>query len=64
MTYLVVALFVAGVALLIVGYRKSHRNLMLAAAIVLFLSATVGPFTQGFVQGLHGGWDGQSGASQ
>lgn len=39
MVYLVVALFVIGVALLVAGYRKNHRNLLLAGAIVLFASA-------------------------
>lgn len=55
MVYLVVALFVIGVALLVAGYRKNHRNLLLAGAIVLFASAVAQPFIQGFPQGVHGG---------
>jgi len=51
MVYLVVALFAIGVALLVAGYRKNHRNLLLAGAIVLFASAVSQPFIQGF----HGG---------
>lgn len=60
MIFLVVVLFVIGVALLVAGYRKSHRNLLLAGALVLFLSAIVQPFGQGFIEGFHGGLSGQS----
>lgn len=59
MDYLVAALFIAGIVLLIVGYRKSHRNLLLAGAIVLFVSAAVQPFGEGLMQGFHGGWSSQ-----
>lgn len=55
MVYFTIALFVIGIALLAVGYRKSHRNFLLIGAIVLFASATIQPFGQGFMQGLYGG---------
>lgn len=51
MAYLVAVIFIIGVALLVVGYRKNHRNLLLTGAIVLFASAV----TQPFIQGFHGG---------
>ena len=55
MVYIVAALFIIGVALLVMGYRKNHRNLLLTGAIVLFASAVVQPFIQGFIKGFHGG---------
>jgi hypothetical protein len=55
MIYVVAALFVIGVVLLVIGYRRSHRNLLLSGAIVLFASAVVQPFIQDFIQGFHGG---------
>ena len=63
MVYLVAALFIFGVALLAVGYRKNHRNLLLAGAIVLFVSAMIQPFGKGFIDGIHGGWSSQSSVS-
>lgn len=55
MIYVVAALFVIGVVLLVIGYRRSHRNLLLSGATVLFASAVVQPFIQGFIQGFHDG---------
>ena len=46
-----IALFLAGLVLLVVGYRKNHRNLMLCGAIVLFFSAALDPMASGFWQG-------------
>jgi hypothetical protein len=55
MHYLELGLFVAGTIMLVVGYRKNHRNLLLAAAIALFLSDYVSPITLGFIRGLEEG---------
>lgn len=63
MIYLVAAVFIIGVALLVVGYRKNHRNLLLAGAIVLFVSAVIQPFGKGFIDGFHDGWSSQSSVS-
>ena len=46
-----IALSVIGSALLIAGYRRNHRNLLLAAAILLFLSSAGAQFAKGFVDG-------------
>ncbi len=54
MFYAQVALLVAGVALLAVGYRRNHRNLLLAGAIVLFLSGAGLDFITGFADGVSG----------
>lgn len=52
MYILEIGLFVAGVFLLFAGYRKTNRNLLLAAAVLLFLTGTVDDFSSGFVDGL------------
>jgi len=46
-----ITLFVVGLILLVVGYRKNHRNLLLCAAITLFLSAGLGSMVEGFRDG-------------
>lgn len=51
MYYFELALFVIGLLLLVVGYRRNHRNLLLCAAITLFLSGTVGSMAEGFREG-------------
>lgn len=51
MYFLEIALFVAGLILLVFGYRKNHRNLMLCAAITLFLSAALPSTISGFWEG-------------
>ena len=40
MYYFEIALFVIGLLLLVMGYRRNHRNLLLCAAITLFLAGT------------------------
>jgi hypothetical protein len=52
MDYIEFGLLLLGASMLVIGYRKNSRNVLLAAAIVLFLSATAGGFVQGFVQGI------------
>ena len=51
MYYLEITLFLIGLALLVVGYRSRNRNVMLSAAITLFLSASVDSFVGGFLEG-------------
>ena len=41
MYYLEITLFLIGLVLLVAGYRSRNRNVMLSAAIILFLSASV-----------------------
>lgn len=44
-------LLVLGMILLVVGYRKNDRNLLLAAAIVLLLVGGLSDFVGGFHEG-------------
>lgn len=46
-----ISLLCLGVVLLVVGYRRNHRNLMLAAALVLMSFGTVQDFTRGVADG-------------
>jgi disulfide bond formation protein DsbB len=54
MYYVEITLFVVGLVLLIVGYRKNRRNVLLVAAIVLFLSGALGSFVKGYKDGYSG----------
>ena len=45
----------AGLVLLILGYRKANRNLMLAAALCLWLGAGIPDFARGFLEGAQAG---------
>lgn len=49
-----IGLFVVGALLSFIGYRKTNRNLLLTAAVLLFLTGTVGDFASGFSEGLSG----------
>jgi disulfide bond formation protein DsbB len=53
MAYMELSLLVMGIVLLVVGYRANRRNMLLSAAIVLFLSGALGSFAQGYVHGWH-----------
>ena len=55
MLYVEIVLFVLSVMLLAVGYRRNRRNLLLAGAIVLFLSSAGAQFATGFAEGIHDG---------
>ncbi len=44
-------LLVAGIIVLVIGYRRNHRNLMLIAAILLLLSGTLTDAATGFAAG-------------
>lgn len=37
--------------MLVIGYRKTQRNVLPGAAILLFLAGALGPMTQGFIAG-------------
>ena len=54
MYFLEIGLFVIGIAFLAIGYRKDNRNLMLTAAIVLFLSGALSSAVEGFIDGYRG----------
>ena len=51
MTIMEIALLAAGLVALVVGYRKNHRNLLLTAAILLFLAAGLRDVVDGFIDG-------------
>ena len=51
MYYLEVGLLLIGIVLLVMGYRKRNRNMMLVAAIFLFLSAAMDSLVGGFMEG-------------
>ena len=48
MLVLQILLLVAGLAVLVVGYRRHNRNLMLAAALVLLAAGSVSEVVSGF----------------
>ena len=50
------SLFLAAVLLLILGYSKNRRGLLLAGAIALYASATIVEFSSGFVEGFRSGY--------
>lgn len=56
MEYIEIALFIVGVVVLVIGYRKNHRNVLLSAAVILVLACTVGDFAHGFQEGFSAGW--------
>ncbi len=45
---------ITGLVLLVLGYRKSNRNLMLAAALCLWFGAGISDFVRGFLHGAGG----------
>ncbi|SEK50293.1 hypothetical protein SAMN05428989_0236 [Pseudoxanthomonas sp. GM95] len=47
-----IALFIGGLVLLVIGYRRNTRNLMATAALLLFLSGAAAPAWEGFRDGL------------
>ncbi|WP_256775951.1 MULTISPECIES: hypothetical protein [unclassified Stenotrophomonas] len=46
-----VGLLCVGVLLLVVGYRRNHRDLMLVAALVLMSFGTLQDFSRGVIDG-------------
>lgn len=51
MTYLEVALLLAGLVLLVLGYRRDRRKILLVAAILLFFAGSIRPLASGFAKG-------------
>jgi len=51
MDFVELALLVGGVAVLVIGYCKNNRNLLLAAAILLLLAGALGGMVEGFLEG-------------
>lgn len=51
MEYIELALLVSGAVVLAIGYRRNHRNLLLSAAGILFLTGTIGNFVPRFEKG-------------
>ena len=51
MTLMTFVYLIAGLVLLVAGYRSRNRNVMLSAAIILFLSASVDSLVGGFLEG-------------
>lgn len=51
MYYVEIALFIVGLVMLVVGYRKNQRNVLLTAATLLFLAGTLGSIASGFSDG-------------
>lgn len=51
MEYLGLALLLLGAALLIVGYRKNSRNVIVAAALLLLASPALPDFMDGVEEG-------------
>jgi hypothetical protein len=51
MYFIEIVLFVVGLILLVAGYRRNHRNLLLCAAITLFLSTTLVSAMSAFREG-------------
>lgn len=51
MLYVEIALLVLGVILLVVGYRKNNRNILVLSALVLLVSACINQFALGFKDG-------------
>lgn len=55
MYVLEILLFVVGLGLLVIGYRKNARTLLATAALLLFLSGAGPQMWEGFVYGLEKG---------
>ena len=52
MVYLGIGFLLAGACLLVLGYRRNDRHLLLVAALLLFAAGTAGDFLQGVTEGV------------
>ena len=50
-----IILYVSGIVLLVIGYRKNNRDLMLIAAIILLLAGGLDDIGKDFLDGLRDG---------
>jgi hypothetical protein len=48
-------LVVLGILLMIAGYRRNNRNMLVLAGLILCVSAGLGEFVHGFMNGWHAG---------
>jgi hypothetical protein len=51
MLYVEIGLFLIGAGLLALGYRRNQRDILVAAALVMFVSSMAGDFLDGFNEG-------------
>jgi hypothetical protein len=49
-----IILEIVGLVLLVIGYQRSKRNIMLAGAILLWFGGSLGDFARGFIDGIRG----------
>ena len=49
-----IGLFVVGMTVLVIGYRRNSRNLLLTAALVLLACGAISEFVSGFHAGITG----------
>jgi len=54
------AFAIAGFVLLVIGYRRNDRKLLLVAALLLFLAGTASEFARGFADGFKQGMEQQA----
>lgn len=50
--WLDITLAIAGFVVLMIGYRRNSRKLLLAAALLLFLTGTLSEFSRGYADGV------------
>jgi len=46
---------ITGLVLLVLGYRRNNRNLLLAAALCLWIGGGINDFARGFLDGANAG---------
>ena len=53
MYYVAIALLVIGALLLVIGYRKNSRNMLVLSALLLLLSGSAEDLVAGFQEGFN-----------
>ena len=53
MYFFEIAILLVAIAILVLGYRKNNRNLLLTGAIALFIAGIASETVQGFIEGFH-----------
>jgi len=56
MVFIESTLFILGLILLIAGYRRNNRNVLLSAAILMLFVGVLDEFARGFHHGFLMGW--------
>ncbi len=54
MDYLTITLLVNGLVVLVIGYRKNNRNVLLVSAILLLAAGALPEFIAGYQDGFNG----------